>query len=126
MSKPDRILLAKGIIGGMAAFVSILSYIAYYFCFYRGIPFDELYFISTGYSIAIFTGLLFTFFKKKITRTLLLFCSTFYSILVTVYIVHWVCTGLPYAYIKISLFLGLLIGIIYFCYDVVHDLYSKH
>lgn len=108
----------KGWIGGFAAILSIFSYIAYYFCFYEGINYDAFYFISTGLSISVFTGLLFTFFENKLVRTFLLFASTFYGILIISYSAHWIFTGLPYAYIKISLICGLTVGIIYFIYDL--------
>lgn len=111
-------LAIKGWIGGFAAILSILSYIAYYFCFYKGINYDEYYFISTGLSISIFTGLLFTFFENKVVRTFLLFASVFYAILIIVYVLHWIITGIPYAYIKISLICGFFIGLIYFVYDL--------
>lgn len=111
-------LAIKGFIGGFAAILSIASYIVYYFCFYEGINYDAYYFIATGLSISIFTGLLFTFFENKLVRTFLLFASVFYGILITSYSVHWIYTGLPYAYIKISLGSGLIVGIIYFAYDL--------
>lgn len=111
-------LAIKGWIGGFAAILSIVSYIAYYFCFYEGINYDAFYFIATGLSISIFTGLLFTFFENKLVRTFLLFASVFYCILIISYSAHWIFTGFPYAYIKISLFCGLVIGLIYFLYDV--------
>jgi len=110
-------LKIKGIIGSFAAIISIASYLVYYICYYNGIKYDEIYFISTGLSISIFTGLLFTFFDSKIVRTFLLFASTFYIILICSYICHWFYTGFPYAYIKISLFSGLIVGLIYFIYD---------
>jgi len=111
-------LAIKGWIGGFAAILSLSSYISYYIFYYKGIKLDELYFIATGLSISIFTGLLFTFFENKIVRTFLLFASVFYAILITVYIFHWMITGMPYAYIKISLICGFFIGLIYFVYDM--------
>lgn len=110
-------LTVKGWIGGFAAILSISSYLAYYIFYYKGIKLDELYFIATGVSISIFTGLLFSMFRDKWVRTFLLFASVFYGILITIYILHWIITGIPYAYIKISLIIGLLIGVIYFIYD---------
>jgi len=110
-------LTIKGWIGGFAAALSVVSYIAYYIFYYEGIKLDELYFIATGISISIFTGLLFTMFKDRWVRTFLLFCSVFYGMLITIYVFHWIITGMPYAYIKISIILGLIIGVIYFIYD---------
>lgn len=110
-------LAIKGFVGGFAAILSIVSYLAYYIFYYKGIKLDELYFIATGVSISIFTGLLFTMFRDKWVRTFLIFASVFYGILITIYILHWIITGIPYAYIKISLVLGLIIGVIYFIYD---------
>lgn len=111
-------LALKGWIGGFGAVMAIASYIAYYFCYYEGINYDAFYFIATGLSISIFTGLLFTFFENKVVRTFLLFASVFYGILVLSYSAHWAFTELPYAYIKISLMSGLIVGIIYFIYDL--------
>lgn len=110
-------LTIKGWIGGFAAILSISSYLAYYIFYYKGIKLDELYFIATGISISIFTGLLFSMFMDKWVRTFLLFASVFYGILIKIYVLHWIITGIPYAYIKTSLVLGLIIGIIYFIYD---------
>jgi len=111
-------LAVKGYIGGFAALLSIASYIIYYVFYYEGIKLDELYFISTGMSISIFSGLLFSMFRDKWVRTFLLFASVFYGILIFSYSVHWILTGLPYAYIKISLICGLITGLIYFTYDI--------
>lgn len=118
VSDTKKNLVIKGWIGGFAAILSIFSYIVYYFCFYEGVNYDAYYFIATGLSISIFTGLLFTFFENKLVRTFLLFASVFYGILVSSYSAHWAFTGLPYAYIKISLICGLIVGIIYFAYDL--------
>jgi len=111
-------LAVKGYIGGFAAILSIASYIVYYVFYYGGVKLDELYFISTGVSISIFSGLLFSMFRDKWVKTFLLFASVFYGILIFSYSVHWILTGLPYAYIKISLIFGLITGLIYFVYDV--------
>jgi hypothetical protein len=110
-------LAVKGWIGTFAAILSLFSYIAYYRFYYEGVKLDELYFIATGLSISIFTGLLFTMFRDKLVRTFLLFASVFYGILIFSYSIHWWYTGLPYAYIKTSLICGLITGLIYFLYD---------
>lgn len=115
-----RCLLIKGRIGATAAMFTILSYIAYYIFYYKGIKLDELYFISTGLSISTFTGILFTMFDNKTVKTFLIFASVFYGILISVYSLHWMLTGLPYAYIKVSLILGLAAGLIYYSYDTLH------
>lgn len=115
----QRNLAIKGWLGAAAAMIAIASYIAYYIYYYKGIKLDELYFISTGCSISIFTGILFTMFESRSVRTFLLFASVFYGILISVYSIHWYFTGLPYAYIKISLILGLIAGLIYYAYDTI-------
>jgi len=110
-------LTVKGWIGGFAALLSVSSYIVYYIFYYEGIKLDELYFIATGVSISIFTGLLFTFFHNKCAKTFLLFASVFYAIMIVVYVIHWIITGLPYAYIKLSLIAGFFVGLIYLAHD---------
>lgn len=115
-----RSLLIKGRIGAAAALFTILSYITYYIFYYEGIKLDELYFISTGVSISIFTGILFTMFDNKTVKTFLIFASVFYAILILVYAIHWILTGLPYAYIKTSLIIGFIAGLIYYAYDTIH------
>lgn len=110
-------LKVKGIIGAVAACLSIASYIIYYVAYYQDIKLDELYFISTGATISVFTGLLFAIIRNKVSRTLLLFASMFYAILIISYILSWIVSGFPYAYIKVSLFIGLVIGLIYFLHD---------
>lgn len=112
-------LKIKGIIAGIAAILALTSYLVYYYFYYEGIKLDELYFIATGLEISIFTGLLFTMFKNKWIRTFLLFASIFYFILISIYTIHWWMTGIPYAYIKISLTCGLIVGLIYFFYDCI-------
>lgn len=57
-------LKIKGIIGATVGALAVASYIVYYIAFYNGVKLNELYFIPTGGGIAVFTGLLFTFFKK--------------------------------------------------------------
>lgn len=115
----ERTLTIKGWIGGISAMLCIVSYVVYYLFYYKGIQLDELYFISTGISISIFTGLLFTMFTDKWVRTFLLFASVFYFILITIYVFRWMMVGIPYAYIKTSLIIGLIIGLIHFVYDTI-------
>lgn len=114
-----RSLLIKGRIGAAAAALALVSYVIYYAFYYEGIKLDELYFISTGISISVFTGILFTLSDSKGIKTLLIFTSVFYGILISIYSLHWMITGLPYAYIKISLILGLIVGLIYYFYDTI-------
>lgn len=116
--KESKYIELKGIIGAIAAAFIMISYVVYYFTYYEtGEKLNELYFISSGIGISVFTGLLFTFFENIYVKTILLFTSVFYAILEMIYIVIWVIQGQPYAYIKLSLFAGLIIGICYFLYD---------
>lgn len=111
-------LKIKGLIAALAAALILVSYIVYYIRYYNdGVKLNEMYFISQGVGISVFTGLLFTFFKNVYTRTMLLFTSVFYGILELIYIIVWIHYGEPYAYLKQSLLVGLIIGIIYFIYD---------
>lgn len=116
--KESNYIELKGIIGAIAAAFIMVSYIFYYFTFYEtGVKLNELYFISSGVGIAVFTGLLFTFFENICVKTVLLFTSVFYGLLELIYIIVWIIQGQPYAYIKQSLLGGLIIGICYFLYD---------
>lgn len=116
--KESKYIELKGIIGAVAATFIMISYIIYYFTFYEtGVKLNELYFISSGVGISVFTGLLFTFFENICVKTVLLFTSVFYGLLELIYIIVWIIQGQPYAYIKQSLFGGLIIGICYFLYD---------
>lgn len=113
-------LKLKGIVASFAVIIIAVSYIIYnYFYYEMNIKLNELYFISTGLAISIFSGLLFTFFQNKVIRALLLYCSTFYAILIISYIYSWIIQSHAYAYTKLSMFLGLLIGIIYMAYDFI-------
>jgi len=115
-------LKVKGIIAAVTAVVVIGCYLFYY-CHLRetGVKLNELYFIASGIGIAVFTGLLFTFFSNTYVKTSLLFASTFYTVLELIYIVKWVFMGQAYAYFKTALIIGLAIGIIYFVYDRIND-----
>jgi multidrug transporter EmrE-like cation transporter len=114
----NNYLEAKGIIASMCGIFIVGCYLYYYFHLKAtGIKLNEIYFIASGIGIAVFSGLLFTFFKNSIIKTVLLFTSIFYSVLELIYIYKWVVLGQPYAYFKIALVAGLIIGIIYFIYD---------
>jgi hypothetical protein len=115
-------LKIKGIIAACAAILIMATYVAYnYFYYEEGVKLNELYFISTGIGIATLSGLLFTFFNDRFIKTCLLFCSVFYSILEIAYIWSWVTVSHAYAYIKLALFVGLLIGILYASYDYIRS-----
>ena len=116
--KTPKNIEVKGFIVAFTAVMIVIAYIVYYF-YYRiyDIELNELYFIITGIGISVFTGTLFTFFKSLCARVMLLFTSTFYLMMILIYIAVWLILGQPYAYIKESLFIGLLIGIIYVVYD---------
>lgn len=116
--KSDKYVELKGIIGALAASFIIISYlIYYYYYYYHDTKLNELYFISSGIGISVFTGLLFTFFKNVCIKTILLFTSIFYAMLEVIYIAVWLIQGQPYAHIKIALIVGLIIGILYIAYD---------
>lgn len=118
----DKHTEIKGVIGVIAAAIILFSYLVYYFYYYNnGVKLNELYFISSGIGISIFTGLLFTFFENLYIRTILLFTSVFYLMLEMIYIIMWIVLGEPYAYLKTSLIIGLIIGIIYFIYDKLNN-----
>lgn len=55
--------------------------------------------------------------KNRNVKTLLLYTSVYYSLLVIMYVGSWVILGKPYGYIKLSLIIGLFFGLIYWLYD---------
>lgn len=111
-------LKVKGIIAAFAAVLILVSYIVYSIRYYEdGVKLNEMYFISQGIGISVFTGLQFTLYRNIYVRTILLFTSVYYAILEAIYIIVWIYFGQPYSYIKHSLLIGLVIGIIYFLYD---------
>lgn len=117
-SKKMKTTKLKGILALSAVVIVMISYLIYNYYYYEyKIKLNELNFISTGIAISIFSGLLFTFFQNKWIRTVLLYCSTFYAMLILCYSYSWIIHNHAYAYIKLSMFLGLLIGIIYVIYD---------
>jgi len=108
----------KGIIAAILAVIALLSYVIYYFAYYNyNVRLDELFFIGTGISISGSFGLLFTMFSNKTVKTLTLFCSIFYFILISAYLLNGVIWGEYYAFIKLSLIIGLISGIIYLIHD---------
>lgn len=116
-------LKTKGIVAAVAALFVVGCYLFYYYHLKTtGVKLNELYFIASGVGIAVFTGLLFTFFSNVYIRTILIFSSTFYTVLELIYIIKWAILGQAYAYFKHALIAGLIIGIIYFVYDrIVND-----
>lgn len=119
-------LKTKGIVAAIASVFVVGCYLFYYYHLRNtGIKLNELYFITSGVGIAVFTGLLFTFFTNIYVKTALLFTSTFYAVLEFIYIIKWVFMGQPYAYFKTALIIGLIIGIIYFIYDRINDVPGK-
>ena len=116
--KNPKNLDAKGIIGASAAVFTLVGYLIYYlYLSVYEVKLNELYFIMTSLPIAIFTGILFTFFNNRNVKTLLLYTSVYYSLLVIMYVGSWVILGQPYGYIKLSLIIGLFFGLIYWLYD---------
>lgn len=116
--KTPKNLNAKGFIGASAAVLTLVGYLIYYlYLSMYEVKLNELYFIMTSLPIAIFTGILFTFFKNRNVKTLLLYTSVYYSLLVIMYVGSWVILGQPYGYIKLSLIIGLFFGLIYWLYD---------
>lgn len=108
----------KGLLGVIAAALAILSYIVYFLWFEKyGVKLNKLFFISTGVSIFIFSGLLFTFFRNKLAKTLTLFCSIFYFILVLSYTLMGIMMDQYFAHVKLSLIIGLTAGLIYYLND---------
>ena len=118
MENHPKNLNAKAILGTFASSFALFGYLLYYVYFeIIGVKLNELYFIITCVPIAIFTGILFTFFSNKNLKTLLLYTSVYYSLLVVMYVGSWVILGQPYGYIKQALIAGLVVGIIYRLYD---------
>jgi hypothetical protein len=118
--KQPKYIEVKGLIVAFTAALVVISYLIYYYYFYiYEIELNELYFTVTGIGISVFTGLLFTFFQNLCVRTILLFTSTFYGMMVLIYIIVWIILGEPYTYIRASLIIGLVIGLIYVIYDSI-------
>lgn len=116
--KAGKYFELKGIIGASTGIFIIILYLIYnYYYYYNEVKLNELYFISSGVGVSICMGLLFTFFQNIYIKTILLFTSVFYFMLILIYIVFWVILGEPYTHIKAALIIGLLIGIIYVIYD---------
>ncbi len=110
----------KGIIAAIMAGLIILSYLVYYSYFYLyEIELSELYFIAGSSAISVFTGLLFTFFRNICVKTVLLFTSVFYGMMVLIYVTVWLIIGEPYTLIRASLIVGMIIGLIYVIYDTI-------
>ena len=100
--KGSKYIELKGILGASASLMILISYLLYYYFYYNdGIKLNELYFISSGIGISVFTGLLFTFFRNVYVRTALLFTSVFYLMLELTYVIVWIFLGQPYTHIKL-------------------------
>lgn len=118
MVRDPKHLRFKGFLGATAAAFAIISYIIYYIYLAEySIKLNELFFISTGIGISVFSGLLFTFFREWYVRVWFLYASVFYGLLVFSYIGYWILLGQPYGDIKNCLIAGFVAGIIYCTYD---------
>lgn len=125
MHQNPKSLVVKGVLGSFASTFALAGYLAYYlYLSMYGIKLNELYFIMTCIPIAIFTGILFTFFKNRTAKTLLLYTSVYYSLLTIMYVGSWVFMGQPYGYIEFSLIIGLIIGLIYWIYDYLTNTHN--
>jgi len=118
MHQNPKNLVVKAVLGSFASAFALTGHLVYYlYLSMYDIKLNELYFIITCVPIAIFTGILFTFFKSRTVRTIFLYTSVYYSLLTVMYVGSWVLMGQPYGYIKLSLIIGLIIGLIYWLYD---------
>lgn len=118
MLRHPKNLNAKAILGTFASAFALTGYLVYYlYLSAYGIKLNELYFITSCVPIAIFTGILFTFFKERYAKVLFLYTCVYYSLLVLTYVGSWILIGQPYGYIKVSLIIGLVVGLIYWIYD---------
>jgi len=118
LKNPDSYLKAKGYIGAITGIFIVTLYLYYYYHLKTtGVKLNDIYFIASGVGIAVFSGLLFTFFQNICVKTILLFTSIFYAVLELIFIYKWVVCGQPYAYFKVALIAGLIFGIMYFLYD---------
>ena len=107
-------LKIKGLIASMSAIQLVAVYLAYNIVFYsNGIKLSEIYYLSTWLTISVLSGIMFTFFKHIFYRATMVFCSVCCSLLIVNYLLSWIILGHPYAYIKLAIGIGLLIGIIY-------------
>lgn len=112
----------KGNLAAIAGLISVVGYIAYFLSYYyANYRLDEIYFVNNCFTSAIFTYLCFSFFNHKFVKVILLFTSIFYSMLLFTYIGNWLILGTPYAWIKFSLIIGLIIGLIYYLYDTANS-----
>jgi Na+/melibiose symporter-like transporter len=115
-----RKLNLKALIASVAGLTVITAYILYYFIYsvynYR---LDQVYFMATCFGVSVFTALLFTFFTQRFARTIMLFVSNFYAILLITYVANWLAFGTAYGHIKLSLIIGFIAGLIYYAYDSI-------
>jgi len=117
MVRNPKHLTVKAILGSFASAFALAGYLVYYlYLSLYDVKLNELYFIVSSVPIAIFTGILFTFFKEWYAKILLLYTSVYYSLLTVMYVGSWCILGQPYGYIKIALIIGLVIGLIYGIY----------
>lgn len=113
-------LKIKGLIASLSAIQLMIVYLAYNIVFYsNGIKLSEIYYLSTWLTIAVLSGIMFTFFKHIFYKATMVFCSICCYSLIVNYLLSWIILGHPYAYIKIAILTGLITGIIYGIRDYV-------
>ena len=125
--RSEKYMKLLGIIACIAASLSLAAYsIAYYRIKVLGETSDDLYFIATGITVAMFSGLNFYVFKNIVVRVFLLFCCGFWTAMETLFIYSTFVENEGYAYVKLSLFFGLGIGIIYALYNLISYVITHH
>jgi len=108
------------LIAGIAAGISIVTYIAYYISWYEyHYRLDEVYSLGTWIAIGLFSLGSFMLLRHRLVRFITLSAFIFHTVLALTYIVSWLIFGQAYGYIKLSLIIGLFIATINYIYDTV-------
>ena len=115
--KPVKLRLYKYLIV-LSALLLIVPYAIYQIAHYHyGVDLDRMYFITSSLATVISFYVLHNVFNDVFIKTVTIWVSSFFVILLLAYIGSGLIWGNSYVYIKIALGIGTLIGLIYYAYD---------
>jgi len=104
----------------LSALLLIVPYGIYQIAHYQyGVDLDRMYFITSSLATVISFSVLYSVFNDRLIRTVTIWVSSFFAVLLLAYIGSGLILGASYVYIKWALGIGTLSALIYYLYDYI-------